>query len=716
MTFYCKNLNNIVLYKNLGVDCYDSTTENRIWSHQRADAKKWCGSEDVCMERYQIVTGLWGRCTTEIGHIGVVGHELGHFLGLLDMYDTDDKVGRGIGSFGLMGNCWGFDSSQLHPPIMDPWSKILLGWLKPTTLSQSGRYSIRAVLNTPEVYMIAEGFPPGEYLLIENRQPQGFDSDLPQGGLVIWHVDELASYNTEGFPGQSGWPGNANHYKVAVLQADGLYNLERGEGYGDGGDVWQGEGVNSLGPSTTTELGPFPNTDSYQGGYLLQTGIQIRDISMAGETMTFTLILPVSSTVKPTHSPQTATPTAAPQTTLPTSSPQTALPTRYPTKGPIVQSPSMVPTSLPTDLPTHKPTDKPSPSPTLAPSSFPTLDPSSLPTYAPSAFPTYAPTKFNLLDPIHKDLQKPVFAELPIFRIELMFSLKSSDHDIETKLLLNQTSTFIQTVLNRRYADLFGPCTVNVEKISFSSAASVPVSMTRGKATRRKESETLSTIEIKTFVTFYNGTCPQIEEMSNLLIPSFNSAVTSHGERNYSFMKYLENTNDYVISSLDYVTAVVVTHHTSITQQNGSSSSTTFSSVTWWLVALGITLPVFVILVYYMAKNRRKTTEQRRSSREATIESTAPNEAVCDASGQDVVEIESKYGAFLDASGFEMKLNESQDNLVVKTYDCSSAFLDCGTPWLAELFNFSTTGRGEAKTPLPELNFQTRISTSPRLG
>ena len=52
--------------------------------------------------------------------------------------------------------------------------------------------------------------------MIENRQPVGLETVMPQGGLCIWHIDEAKGNNTaEGYPGQPGWPGNNNHYMVA---------------------------------------------------------------------------------------------------------------------------------------------------------------------------------------------------------------------------------------------------------------------------------------------------------------------------------------------------------------------------------------------------------------------------------------------------------------------------------------------------------------------
>ena len=138
------------------------------------------------------------------------------------------------------------------------------------------------------IYRIDRGFVPNEYLLIENREKVGLENDMPNGGLAIWHIDEATGNNdTEGYPGQSGWPGNGKHFKVALLQADGNYGLEKTSGNnsprGDGGDVYPSGTVNAIGMSTT------PSTDRYNTtiGTIGPTANRILNISAAGATMTF---------------------------------------------------------------------------------------------------------------------------------------------------------------------------------------------------------------------------------------------------------------------------------------------------------------------------------------------------------------------------------------------------------------------------------------------
>ena len=270
------------LHSGYGAEWGGAGYQNRIWSHKWS-LGSWTSSEGVRVTSYNISPALWGTSGSNIGRIGVICHELGHFLGLPDLYDTVES-GDGIGSYGLMANSWGFDGTQKYPPHMSAWSKIKIGWVTPTLINSAGNYSIEQVETNAKVYKVDLGYDSGEYLLIENRQPVSFDGKMPQGGLVIFHIDDTAGYNTEGYPGQVGWPQNGNHYRVALLQADGNYNLEKGNNRGDSADVYHGAGVAELGPDTS------PNTDGYKGGNIIVTNNRIYNISNSGSSMTFSFV------------------------------------------------------------------------------------------------------------------------------------------------------------------------------------------------------------------------------------------------------------------------------------------------------------------------------------------------------------------------------------------------------------------------------------------
>jgi hypothetical protein len=200
----------------------------------------------------------------------------------------------------------GFTDDQYYPPPLDAWNKIRAGWATSTAISPNGttHYALSPQCKSNVVYRINTNFPSGEYLLLENRQKVClYDSKMggsSTGGLAIYHIDEnQPSYNTQGYPGQTGWPGNGKHYKVALLQADKLYELEKGINRGNSGDLYQNGAI--LGPSTSLS-GPYPNSDSYAYGMgVKKTCIEISNIITAANNVT-SFVFKVScgaTTVKP---------------------------------------------------------------------------------------------------------------------------------------------------------------------------------------------------------------------------------------------------------------------------------------------------------------------------------------------------------------------------------------------------------------------------------
>ena len=86
--------------------------------------------------------------------IGPLCHELGHCIGLPDLYDTDKDDGDsyGIGVNGLMASgAWGAVAGEeigATPTHMCAWSKIEMGFLAPLTVDTSGTYTLYESSNT----------------------------------------------------------------------------------------------------------------------------------------------------------------------------------------------------------------------------------------------------------------------------------------------------------------------------------------------------------------------------------------------------------------------------------------------------------------------------------------------------------------------------------------------------------------------------------------
>ena len=271
----------------LGSDQYGTGFENRVWT-QMGTLPTWTSAEGVTVSEYALAPALFGAGGSVPVRIGVLAHELGHFLGLPDLHDRQGGT-AGAGNWSLMaGGAWGFDGTQLWPAHPSAWSKVMLGWVVPRRIDP-GTYSARRVETDPSVFLIDSGYPPGEYLLVENRQPWGFDALVPQGGIAVWHVDEAQGSlsfgepnGSAGHPAQDDWPENGRHYRNALLQADGLYELERDRDRGDGADLYRGGGgVNALSEATS------PSTDAYRDGAVIVNQNRLLVLSASGARMSF---------------------------------------------------------------------------------------------------------------------------------------------------------------------------------------------------------------------------------------------------------------------------------------------------------------------------------------------------------------------------------------------------------------------------------------------
>ena len=368
-----------------GSDCYDTPDTNRIWSHK--GGLNWSSSPEpntntgqtqvVSVNRFYVSSALRGKCQSNIVRMGVIVHELGHYLGLPDLYD-ETFTGNGLGAYDFMSQSWGWDGSGMFPPYPSAWSRVLLGWANVKLIVSDGTYKLEQSATSNLVYKIDTGYPTGEYLLIENRQPVGFDVMMEgPGGIAIYHIDNaiINGQNTRGYPSPGTyWPNNGNHYQVALLPADGNYDLEKGgDNHGDDGDLWHSG-------SQLKELrsgGSHPNTDSYQGGTVKKTGVRIYGFTHSGKYMSFKVAgLGTSTAVDVGEATESVAISLEQQIMMMTSKPTTLKPS---TLKPTTAVPTSLPTNAPTTITTVEPTPNPTGIPTLSPiTSVPTEPPQPL--------------------------------------------------------------------------------------------------------------------------------------------------------------------------------------------------------------------------------------------------------------------------------------------------------------------------------------------------
>ena len=244
------------------------------------------------------------------GLLGPIVHELGHYFGLPDLYDTYVGTRPTVGFFSVMGA--GFYNSMSRIPCHpEAWSKVYLGWITPTVVTGDLQ---NIVLQATELWsegvkVIKVPISSTEYFLLENRLrdrnfnnrfdfnergnnffpdvmtddyrlPDGtfaeFDWSLPNvlgenvpeemrgdsviaarlgSGVLIWHIDEevirrnFKSDLTVNFVNTEPY-----HLGVGLEEADGVEHLLEAKpatldpGFGSPFDVYGGgvAGVKSL--------------------------------------------------------------------------------------------------------------------------------------------------------------------------------------------------------------------------------------------------------------------------------------------------------------------------------------------------------------------------------------------------------------------------------------------------------------------------------------
>jgi M6 family metalloprotease-like protein len=296
----------VVLHSGYGaeyghIDPSGAGADNRIWSHsigpqpEESESSSWISQQySIKLGSYSVASTFHGNEGQALTKIGVILHEMLHTMSIPDLFDMSCQDQRsGIGSYSIMSNIWGQGNDGSLPGHLDPWSKIKLGWVTPKIISQNGTYTMLPSEYEADIYIIEEPYPEGEYLLIENRQAILYDANLWPGGSLIWHIDEKQEGNSlPGGPCLNGWPENGLHYRVALIQADNLYELEQNINSGHVEDFYTAE--KELGPGGN---GVYPNTDSYQGGKIRPTNIIIKSFQQDGFRVSFTVTLPEISAI-----------------------------------------------------------------------------------------------------------------------------------------------------------------------------------------------------------------------------------------------------------------------------------------------------------------------------------------------------------------------------------------------------------------------------------
>ena len=132
---------------------------------------------------------------------GTIAHEVGHLLGLPDLYDhrladKEEEAAKQFGSWCLMSR------SRVRPGL-SAWCRLSLGWLVEGEIARVKRGEEKTVQLDPTCcpttnFLVAKvELAASRYYLVEARRRAGLDACLPQDGVIITRVDYFADHYSD---------------------------------------------------------------------------------------------------------------------------------------------------------------------------------------------------------------------------------------------------------------------------------------------------------------------------------------------------------------------------------------------------------------------------------------------------------------------------------------------------------------------------------------
>ncbi len=262
--------NVMVIHAGEGAE-FNGPVANHIWSHAWATRSPIL-CDGVYVYQYSTEPEYWS--TPGDMRPGVYAHELGHTLGLPDLYDRD-RSSSGIGEWSLMasGSWNGISGYGDSPARLDAWSSARLGWLQPQTAVGYNARSLPSV-GTSRSGSAWKVYPNGgtsgsEYWMVENRQMTGTDSAIPGSGLLVWHIDET-KFSTQN--------DDETHKLVDLEEAAGEQSLDVKADRGTVDDPYPGSTVNRAFDGSS-----IPDSNRYSGA---ASQVIVDTISNNGPSMT----------------------------------------------------------------------------------------------------------------------------------------------------------------------------------------------------------------------------------------------------------------------------------------------------------------------------------------------------------------------------------------------------------------------------------------------
>ena len=188
-----------------GIGASSSGVIETIWPHAGYIGNKSVGS-GLRLNRYACSNEISGSAykvdnrTTKMNGIATFAHEFSHVLGLPDLYDLGGNNPRKVphswdlmsnGSYNCPSNSDNVKSCA--PPLYSAFERMSVGWMTaPIELNVNG--PVRLIkIDSNVAYSVTNPENPNEMFLLEYRTRKKWDSGQTNSGMLIWHIDYVAS-------------------------------------------------------------------------------------------------------------------------------------------------------------------------------------------------------------------------------------------------------------------------------------------------------------------------------------------------------------------------------------------------------------------------------------------------------------------------------------------------------------------------------------------
>lgn len=202
----------------------EGASANTIWPHRWTLSNKNSKFDNKIIYDYACTSELKGTGTTMCG-IGTFCHEFGHVLGLVDYYATNGAKHHTLSNWNIMDG-GAYLNQGRTPPTYSAYDRFFLNWLQPVELKTGQNVELPSLISSNKAYLITQNGnhnlnganpTPVEFFTLENRQATGFDSFLPNTGLLITRI-----YYNESSWSDNGPNNSESSMGVDIMEADGI--------------------------------------------------------------------------------------------------------------------------------------------------------------------------------------------------------------------------------------------------------------------------------------------------------------------------------------------------------------------------------------------------------------------------------------------------------------------------------------------------------------